>query len=549
MIASVLLIAAGFSAPAAAEPPALPSADLRILRLIPVQYEGRCAPLDTLARDMVERITGSARRQGRDPVLAFLDWTFRPMIYAEEPLIPVGGSEVRRLIGLPAERSTFSLSFLRTHPGLGRHLDDVMTKRRQRERLDPLDEKVEQIGNRMSALMEVFEDEIIRPVPDPHDGAGRWLTINEAVRQDVEKAKPVKESWDRLRSAFVGGNAVAVREAALELSDSLTGLSGAFRPDRVKLDLELRYHLLDPFSRAWKVAVASAALAVVAMLVRRRLLDVLVGGVSAGAFALVTYGIGMRWQIADRIPAANMYESMIFMGWGLCLATMICLLVVRNRLVTMVASVLTWISLMLADVLPLDSFIRPVAPVLLDTAWMAIHVPVIMVSYSVLAIAMAFALAILGISAVSPGSLDVIRAADRLHARFIQVGSVLLTAGIITGSMWGSASWGRYWGWDPKEVWSLVALLGYLAILHARLAGWLRAFGTALCSTLAFWLILMTYVGVNFVLGTGLHSYAFGKGAVARWLMIFACAQWVLTGSAVLVYLLRRRKVAPTPSA
>jgi len=149
-------------------------------------------------------------------------------------------------------------------------------------------------------------------------------------------------------------------------------------------------------------------------------------------------------------------------------------------------------------------------------------------------------LTILCLGAAAPGRGDLIAATDHLHHRFIQVGVILLTAGIVTGSMWGSASWGRYWGWDPKEVWSLIALLGYVAILHARATGWIRVFGTALCSTLAFWLIVMAYLGVNYVLGIGLHSYAFGKGSVVRWLLIFGCVQLALTGGVVAVYVTRR---------
>ena len=96
--------------------------------------------------------------------------------------------------------------------------------------------------------------------------------------------------------------------------------------------------------------------------------------------------------------------------------------------------------------------------------------------------------------------------------RVLQVGIVLLAAGTIFGGVWAAESWGRFWGWDPKETWALISLLGYLAILHARYTGWLRNIGTAVSSILGFWLILMTWYGVNFVLGTGLHSYGFGAG-------------------------------------
>jgi ABC-type transport system involved in cytochrome c biogenesis permease subunit len=184
-------------------------------------------------------------------------------------------------------------------------------------------------------------------------------------------------------------------------------------------------------------------------------------------------------------------------------------------------------------------------------------------------------------------------AADLLHYWYIHVGSILLLAGIVTGSMWAASSWGRYWGWDPKEVWSLVAFLGYMAILHVRVdhervPGWARLvavglavavfalllanltpltgvkllafaaaafavilfvmargpFATALKSTLAFWLIIMTYVGVNYVLGIGLHSYGFGTGAVVRYLFLVGGIDLALIALCAIVYLARR----PSPA-
>ena len=89
---------------------------------------------------------------------------------------------------------------------------------------------------------------------------------------------------------------------------------------------------------------------------------------------------------------------------------------------------------------------------------------------------------------------------------------LLLAAGTILGGVWADYSWGRFWGWDPKEVWALIALLGYLAVLHARFAGWILDFGLAALSVICFSLVVMAWYGVNFVLGAGLHSYGFGGG-------------------------------------
>jgi ABC-type transport system involved in cytochrome c biogenesis permease subunit len=108
---------------------------------------------------------------------------------------------------------------------------------------------------------------------------------------------------------------------------------------------------------------------------------------------------------------------------------------------------------------------------------------------------------------------------------YMFVGSILLIAGIFTGSMWAASSWGRYWGWDPKEVWSLVAFLAYMAILHAKHAGYIARFGIAVVSILAFQTIIMTYLGVNFVLSTGMHSYGMGDSPVVMWMVIVALAE------------------------
>jgi ABC-type transport system involved in cytochrome c biogenesis permease subunit len=98
--------------------------------------------------------------------------------------------------------------------------------------------------------------------------------------------------------------------------------------------------------------------------------------------------------------------------------------------------------------------------------------------------------------------------------RSMQIGVVLLAAGTILGGIWADYSWGRFWGWDPKETWALIALLGYLAVLHGRLTGWVKNFELAAGAIVMFSLVIMAWYGVNFVLGAGLHSYGFGAGGV-----------------------------------
>ncbi len=125
---------------------------------------------------------------------------------------------------------------------------------------------------------------------------------------------------------------------------------------------------------------------------------------------------------------------------------------------------------------------------------------------------------------------------------YTHVGSILLIAGILTGSIWAASSWGRYWGWDPKEVWSLVAFLAYMAILHARFDQQIAEFGVAVSSIAAFWTILMTYLGVNFVLASGLHSYGFGSSSLVTIMAGIALVELLFLGAGWAA--VRRRQAA-----
>ena len=125
--------------------------------------------------------------------------------------------------------------------------------------------------------------------------------------------------------------------------------------------------------------------------------------------------------------------------------------------------------------------------------------------------------------------------------RAMQVGVWLLAAGTILGGVWADYSWGRFWGWDPKEVWALIALLGYLAVLHAKHGGWVHQFGLAALCAFCFSLVVMAWYGVNFVLGAGLHSYGFGGGGTP-FVVSAVCLQAVWVAAAGVRYAWQRRE-------
>jgi len=160
----------------------------------------------------------------------------------------------------------------------------------------------------------------------------------------------------------------------------------------------------------------------------------------------------------------------------------------------------------------MPSSIDPLVPVLRDNFWLTVHVLTITLSYAAFALAMGFGHILLFRYARNPREA---RNDVPMHFwlyRVLQLGVLLLAAGTILGGVWANYSWGRFWGWDPKETWALIALLCYITTLHGRLAGWWTQFGLVVASVICFLAVLMAWYGVNFVLGKGLHSYGFGIG-------------------------------------
>jgi cytochrome c-type biogenesis protein CcsB len=256
------------------------------------------------------------------------------------------------------------------------------------------------------------------------------------------------------------------------------------------------------------------------------------------SLATMLIGFAMRVAISGRAPVANMYESVIYVALGVGVLGAILELRRRTAHVLLAAAAVATFALVLADISPavLDSSLRPLQPALRSNFWLVTHVMPITLSYSAFALAMGVGNLALSFYLAGSRNSEIIHSLSDFIYRALQVGVLLLAAGTVLGGIWADYAWGRFWGWDPKEVWALIALLGYLAVLHARHAGWIRHFGLAALSVMCFSLVVMAWYGVNFVLGAGLHSYGFGDGgrvyvlaALAAQLLFVAAAARVHT--------------------
>lgn len=478
-------------------------ATIQTLKRLPVQHDGRVMPLDTMAREAVWNVTGQTRWQGLDPTGMVVGWVVTPEEWAHQPLVKIGSVALANELGLPPGTGYATFDELARSQALVGLVRRAQETEEGGGKLSGVLAAASKLDGRLSRMWGFLRRSDLTVVPHPTEANGAWTTL------------PVSSIDEMLRLAATPSAAPSY-------------------PTRAAIERELVYNAVRPTRIAWIVLLTGTVLALFAMRKERRWLDVASLVALIAGFAVMTWGIGTRWSLAGRIPASNMYESLLFLAWGVLFFALIAFAVLRNRLVVLNAAAMSALTMALTDLLPIDGFIHPVAPVLANTAWLAIHVPIIMVSYSVLALGVLFAHMQIGIGLFTPRRQDLVARMNDLLYWYIHIGSILLIAGIITGSVWASSSWGRYWGWDPKEVWSLVAFLAYLAILHARHQRYIGPFAVASISIAAFWMILMTYLGVNFVLTAGLHSYGFGGSSVVNGMagvalaeVVFVAAGWV----------------------
>jgi ABC-type transport system involved in cytochrome c biogenesis permease subunit len=218
--------------------------------------------------------------------------------------------------------------------------------------------------------------------------------------------------------------------------------------------------------------------------------------------------------ISGRPPVSNMYESIIWVAFMTASFGLLLELIYRRGVISLAGALVSTLCFALADQLPLtfSPSIQPLQAVLRSNYWLVIHVLTIVSSYAAFALAWGLGNFNLALIVFAPRRRDLIQTMSRFCYRAIQIGVVLIAAGTFLGGFWAAESWGRFWGWDPKEVWALIALLSYIIPLHAGYVGWVKDFGLAVCSVICFASVVMAWYGVNFVLGAGLHSYGFGGG-------------------------------------
>jgi ABC-type transport system involved in cytochrome c biogenesis permease subunit len=296
----------------------------------------------------------------------------------------------------------------------------------------------------------------------------------------------------------------------------LAGNEQLTNSDRQKLRVENAYEALKPFTLAIGICLLAFLVSLVGLRssTARARPWTLILMVVLLAWEIV--GVAMRSYVSGRAPVTNMFETVMWCGLTALFLSFLLFWRLKNPAVAAVGLAVNGLTLFMMQFSTsmLDGRLRPLVPVLRDNFWLSTHVTTVTFAYGCFTLSWMCANAALiqGLFHSRTISTSTVESWNRLIRLIIQIGTVFLAAGVILGGIWADYSWGRFWGWDPKETWSLIALVGYLILLHGRYVGWFRHLTFVRLSALAYLLVIMAWFGVNYVLAAGLHSYGFSSG-------------------------------------
>lgn len=501
--------------------------DYGTLSLIPIQEGGRVKPLDTFARESVRFVTGRESYEGKDPLGTVLDWAAHPQNWDNKDFLLVENLDFRSLIGIPKEQQRVSPQFLINHEGFIAYAKSSYAKQEKKMTLDPKEKEALAVFGRLQRYEDVKSGAALALIPVVNTSTQKWGTMGDLNRAYHENRASMPEAALAVLGSFAGvlgaydkADPVKFETESQLLSQILSQIGGKDYPDPGKMKLEVRFNALKPFRLAWIIYLVTALLIGLSFIFKspKAYRWIYVPGfvLFVSGVVLSAYGFVLRCLIAGRPPVSNMYESLIWVIFGMTVFALVFEIIYKTRFFVLAGSILAWVGFVLADNVPtvLDPSIQPIEPVLRSNFWLTIHVLTITLSYAAFLLSLGIGHVCLWTLWNHPDHKEKLKRQTQLMYRVVQVGVVLLAAGTILGGVWANYSWGRFWGWDPKETWALIALLGYVAILHGRLAGWLRELGFTIGVVGAYLGVLMAWYGVNFILGVGLHSYGFSKGGL-----------------------------------
>lgn len=503
-------------------------------RLIIQDAGGRMKPINTFSSELLRKVSHKDTYKEMNSDQVFLSMTQYPKVWIEIPLIYIkaGNDSIRKIIGIDKEAKYASFISFFDEKGnykLSNYLDEAYKAANPNQ----FEKDFIETDKKVNLMEDALSGRILKIFPVPNDENNKWISYLELEHTGLKGMVGTYTSsilplyFGSLEKAAVSKN----YKMADELLESINGFQKKFgskiMPSEEKITSEILYNKYDVFQKLPYLYILAAILmlffTVLKIFKEGKTLNFLINSmhiIIAILFGLHTIALIARWYISGHAPWSNAYESIIYVAWatmffGLAFDRKSKLTVASSAFVTamiLTAAYMNWI----------DPEIGNLQPVL-NSYWLMIHVAIIVASYGPFALGM-----ILGTVSLLLILFTNEKNRDKMHLNIkeityinemaLTVGLIMLTIGNFLGGQWANESWGRYWGWDPKETWALISIMVYAFVIHSRFVPSLRGKWTFnLMSIFAFVSILFTYFGVNFHL-VGLHSYASGEAHSLNWI-------------------------------
>lgn len=485
---------------------------------------GRLKPVNTFASELMRKVYRKDHFMGLNADQVLLSITMNPIDWQFMPIIKFDNKTgLGKKIGVEGKYARFFDFFdERGVYKLGKDVE-VSYQKKPGER-GKLDKEIIKVDERVNVLYMAVNGSLLRLFPVPNDSNNKWISSHSDLSMlksddSLFVSKIMPWYYTTIKEAQKSGKWEEADQKIEFISMFQKKYGSNVMPDERKTKMELMYNKYKPFQKLFPYYMLAGFAMLIFSFIQLfkeskwiSYLNKFAAFLIFLGFVFHTMGLGARWYISGHAPWSNGYESMIYIAWATILAGFI--FAKRSKISLAATALLTSLILMVSHLNWLDPEVTNIVPVL-DSYWLMIHVAIITASYGFVGLGALLGFLVLIVYIfISDGNKSklqkTIQELSYINEMTLIIGLYLLTIGTFLGGVWANESWGRYWGWDPKETWAFVSVFVYVFVLHMRLVPGLKGkYAFNLASVVAFSSIIMTYFGVNYYL-SGLHSYAAG---------------------------------------
>ena len=485
---------------------------------------GRMKPLATLNREIVQKLSGRATFLGMDANQLVLGMLSNPDVWKDVKIIKIQTPKLKKFLNI--DESENYISFSEAFSSKGEYLLSAETEKALQTKpieRGTYEKDLIKTDEKLNIIYSVFNGALLNIFPKVYDQKSaddnfKWYSPLEAIQNFTGQNQAAIQS-------VVKGLMSSLAEENWEAANNFIDMTALYqdkvgtdiKPSKEKISAEIIFNKLDIFFNLTLAYVLLGFIMVALALVvifkpnfKAAKTTKIIFIILSLLFAIQTFGMAYRWYLSGHAPWSDIYETLIYISWSAVFAGVIFF---RNSLLALgAATIIAGIFMFTAHLTDVDPQITTLVPVL-KSYWLTIHVSILTASYGFFGLSaiLGFLTLIMFIFRKNREHLnDIIKHISAINEISLIIGLACITVGNFLGGVWANESWGRYWGWDPKETWAYVSIIVYAIVIHLRFVKSLNTpYVLATASLLAFSSIMMTYLGVNFYL-SGMHSYATG---------------------------------------